>query len=138
MKKLIVALFVVACAIAGAQLVTVQNLVAGTCPSGGSASNLCRSFDHQTSDGAIGSTSNAATNVGQCRLVCTVGTGTNAACVWAIRRYASVSTGAIVRDHIYPLPPTEAVYVEVNDVFANGAYGDALTGTVTSTCGIIK
>jgi hypothetical protein len=128
MKKIIVALFVMAFAIAGAQLVNLQNVTADQCPGG----NLCTTVDVQTDSGAIGSTTNSKTLIGTCQLVTGKSSGT---AYWAIQQYASVSSGPIVRGHIYALTATDGVVsVDIDDVFPNGAYGKSLTGPVGSTC----
>jgi hypothetical protein len=147
MKRIVLALFVMALAIAGAQLVHIQNHESGLASleigvadavaidkelCGTSA---CTKVDIQSSDGAIGSTSNAATVVGTCRLINPVASQT---AYWALRRYASVATGAVQAPHYYPVSTTIPVEVEINTRYPNGVYGDAVTGTVISRCGYTK
>lgn len=100
------------------------------------------SIQHQTitADVAIGnSTANTETRMDHCDLHCDQAFGT--ACVWALRQYSSVATGSIVSGQQYYFggayrfewtPRTGAG--SLDPVFSNGAYFDALTGTVTGNC----
>jgi hypothetical protein len=146
MKRIVLALFVMALAVAGAQLVQIQNhetgfasLELGVAPAAASEKELCGTsvctgVDIQSSDGAIGDADNSATIVGTCHLFAT---GTSTA-YWALRRYASVATGAIQAPHYYAITVSQPVVAVINTRYPNGVYGDAVTGSVISRCGNSK
>lgn len=132
MKNVLFVLLLALFAVAG---VVASDAQAGTCP-GRSATGYCSAFDNQSSDGAIGSTTNEATKVGTCYVV---STSSSVVSFWGLRQYASVSTGAIQYDLLYPLTVTSGVVeIPVNTIFANGVYADAITGSVISICGYTK
>jgi len=95
----------------------------------------CTSRDYQIADGPIGSTANTPTVIGSCRVLCV---SSGVICVWALREYASVATGAFFRDHRFSIPQTYPTTVEIHTTSPVGFYADNLTGTTHSSCGIRK
>jgi hypothetical protein len=105
-----------------------------------SASNLCgtkycTARDYQIGSGPIGSAANTNTVIGTCELLCTSAN----LCVWALRSYASVSTGPVFRASLYALTPTGGTKtVQLDRTSAIGLYGSSLTGVTVSSCGFTK
>lgn len=144
MKKVILALFVIALAIAGAQIV---NVYASDCGPSTAAVKTCPQVFHSAGNSrAIGSglgdsygstsaTLNKATYIGDCRAFKTnVGAGLS---TFYFQKYASVATGAVWHGHIYSVNVTGET-IHINDVFPVGGYAKMATGTVDLTCQIRK